>query len=161
MRLVCILVLLLPILALAQVSLGAVPIPMRSVLAALVQPEGDFLAGIVRQQRLPRVGVAIFVGACNVSDRHKLALGSETEFAVFFEGERYDHFFHLAPRAVTEQLLRILESERVGGPVTALPGTVQEDQQRARGVTVRRGQVLGVTQRGVGRAGRVQGVPLR
>ncbi|MDH2327802.1 iron ABC transporter permease [Cereibacter sp. SYSU M97828] len=64
MRVVILLAFLLPILALAQVSLGAVHIPMRSVIAALIQPEGDFLATIVRQQRLPRVGVAIFVGAC-------------------------------------------------------------------------------------------------
>lgn len=59
------LALLLPALALVQVSLGAVAIPMCSVFAALFAPEsGDFLANIVRQQRLPRVAVAIFVGAC-------------------------------------------------------------------------------------------------
>lgn len=80
-----------------------------------VSKGGAEIAAYSLYRGLREIGIdAIFVGACNVSDRHKLALGSETEFAVFFEGERYDHFFHLAPRAVTEQLLRILESERVG-----------------------------------------------
>ncbi len=61
------------------------------------------------------VGVdAIFVGACSVADRGRLSLGSASEFAVFVEPERYDHFFHLAPRGVSEQLVDILLRERIG-----------------------------------------------
>lgn len=64
---------------------------------------------------LRQIGIdAIYIGACNVADRRKLAFGDEHEFAVYYEGERYDHFYHLAPRGVEEQLLRILADEGVG-----------------------------------------------
>lgn len=56
------LALALPVMALAQISLGAVPVPLRTVAEALAGG-GEFLGTIVRQQRLPRVLVAVFVGA--------------------------------------------------------------------------------------------------
>ncbi|KQT48890.1 glycosyl transferase group 1 family protein [Aureimonas sp. Leaf454] len=80
-----------------------------------VSKGGAEIAAYSLYRGLRDIGVdAIFVGACNVADRHRLALGSEHEFAVYFEGDRYDHFFHLAPRAVTEQLVSLLQAERIG-----------------------------------------------
>lgn len=64
---------------------------------------------------LREIGVdAIYVGACASSTRHKLAFADEHEFAVFHDGERYDHFYHLAPRSVGDQLVEILQREGVG-----------------------------------------------
>ncbi|KQT82832.1 glycosyltransferase [Aurantimonas sp. Leaf443] len=76
---------------------------------------GAEIAAYALYRGLREIGIdAIFVGACSMNDRHRLALGSAHEFAVFFEPERYDHFFHLAPRAVAEQLLSILRAQRIG-----------------------------------------------
>lgn len=55
---------------------------------------------------------AIFVGCCPVGSRARLEL-LENEFAVFFEPADYDHFFHLAPTSVSEQLSEILAKERI------------------------------------------------
>jgi glycosyltransferase involved in cell wall biosynthesis len=64
---------------------------------------------------LREVGVdAIFVGACEYSDRHRLALGSEHEFAIFYDRDRYDHFYHLAAPALEKQLLAIVLEQQVG-----------------------------------------------
>ncbi|KQQ80817.1 glycosyltransferase family 4 protein [Aureimonas sp. Leaf324] len=64
---------------------------------------------------LRQIGVdAIYIGACASSTRHRLAFADENEFAVFHDAERYDHFYHLAPRSVTDQLVEILGREGVG-----------------------------------------------
>ncbi|WP_244492267.1 glycosyltransferase family 4 protein [Aureimonas sp. AU12] len=64
---------------------------------------------------LRQIGVdAIYIGACNAADRGRLAFADEHEFAVIYEGERYDHFYHLAPAGVAEQLVAILKREGVG-----------------------------------------------
>jgi glycosyltransferase involved in cell wall biosynthesis len=63
---------------------------------------------------LRELGVdAIFIGACEYRDRHRLALASEREFAVYHDGDRYDHFYHLAAPAVETQLRDILVDRRI------------------------------------------------
>ncbi|WP_062015013.1 glycosyltransferase family 4 protein [Aureimonas sp. AU4] len=63
---------------------------------------------------LRQIGVdAIYVGACASATRHRLAFADEHEFAVFHDAERYDHFYHLAPRTVADQLVAILAREGV------------------------------------------------
>ncbi|WP_279478801.1 glycosyltransferase [Aureimonas sp. SK2] len=63
---------------------------------------------------LRQIGVdAIYIGACASSTRHRLAFADENEFAVFHDAERYDHFYHLAPRSVSDQLVEILTREGV------------------------------------------------
>ncbi|WP_152044600.1 glycosyltransferase [Aureimonas psammosilenae] len=64
---------------------------------------------------LRQVGIdAIYVGACNMADRHKLSFADENEFATFYEGERYDHFYHVAPKGVEAQLVSILREQGIG-----------------------------------------------
>jgi len=64
---------------------------------------------------LRRIGVdAVYIGACNVADRHKLAFGDENEFAVYYEGERYDHFYHVAPRSVEDQVVALVRDLGIG-----------------------------------------------
>lgn len=63
---------------------------------------------------LSEIGVdAIFIGACEYGDRHRLALASEHEYAIYYDRERYDHFYHLAAPSVESQLLQILRDRRV------------------------------------------------
>ncbi|MET0258235.1 MAG: glycosyltransferase [Methylobacterium sp.] len=64
---------------------------------------------------LRQIGVdAIFIGACSAADRGRLAFADENEFAVFTESERYDHFYHVAPRSTSDQLVAILRAQGVG-----------------------------------------------
>ncbi|WP_062221459.1 glycosyltransferase [Aureimonas sp. D3] len=64
---------------------------------------------------LREIGIdAIYIGACAESDRGKLALGSDSEFALFRDAARYDHFYHLAPLGVEDDLLAILAEQRIG-----------------------------------------------
>jgi len=63
---------------------------------------------------LQELGIdAIFIGACEYGDRPRLALASEQEFAVYYDRERYEHFYHLAAPAVETQLLIILREQRI------------------------------------------------
>jgi glycosyltransferase involved in cell wall biosynthesis len=55
----------------------------------------------------------IFIAACEYGDRNRLALASDDEYAVYYDQERYDHFYHLAAPGVEGQLLRILREQRV------------------------------------------------
>ena len=54
----------------------------------------------------------IFVGGCPTGSRARLEL-LEGEFAVFFEPDDYDHFFHLAAGSVSDQLSEILTREGI------------------------------------------------
>jgi glycosyltransferase involved in cell wall biosynthesis len=63
---------------------------------------------------LREIGVdAIFIGACEYSDRHRLALADTDEFAVYYDRERYDHFYHLSSPDVERQLVQIVGDQRV------------------------------------------------
>jgi glycosyltransferase involved in cell wall biosynthesis len=63
---------------------------------------------------LRHIGVdAIFIGACETSNRHRLAFADEHEFAVYYDEERYDHLYHLAPRSVEKQLIEIAREQRI------------------------------------------------
>jgi glycosyltransferase involved in cell wall biosynthesis len=63
---------------------------------------------------LRQIGVdAIFICACSHEQRIRLAFSDPNEFAVYYEGERYEHFYHLAPSAVESQLLKILRERRI------------------------------------------------
>lgn len=55
---------------------------------------------------------AIFVGCCPIGSRARLEL-LEGEFAVFFEPDDYDHFFHLAATSVSDQLNEILTDQGI------------------------------------------------
>ena len=63
---------------------------------------------------LLEIGVdAIFVCACAHADRARLAFTTPGEFAVYYDPQRYEHFYHLAPRSVEEQLLQLLHEQAV------------------------------------------------
>lgn len=55
---------------------------------------------------------AIFIGGCPAGDRAAIDLGPN-EHALYHDGESYDHFYHLASRGVTGQLLDLLDRQRV------------------------------------------------
>ncbi len=56
---------------------------------------------------------AIFIAICSTSDRGRLLLGSEREFAVFSDQSRYDSFYHLSASDVWRQLKAILLRQNV------------------------------------------------
>jgi glycosyltransferase involved in cell wall biosynthesis len=63
---------------------------------------------------LREIGVdAIFIGACEYGDKNRLVLASDHEYAIYYDREHYDHFYHLAVPAVERQLLKILRDHRV------------------------------------------------
>lgn len=75
---------------------------------------GAEIAAYTLYRGLLAIGIdAIFIGACDAGNRHKLLLASEREYAVFYRPEDYEHFYHLAPYSVTEQVMKILEDEEV------------------------------------------------
>jgi glycosyltransferase involved in cell wall biosynthesis len=51
---------------------------------------------------------AIFIAICQEPDREKLRLGSDREFAIFVDPQRYDHFYQLASAEVWRQFDAIL-----------------------------------------------------
>lgn len=57
---------------------------------------------------------AIYIGACSIADKRKLAYSSEHEYAVFFEPQKYSHFYHLADGDVERQLVSLLQMHGVG-----------------------------------------------
>ena len=56
---------------------------------------------------------AIFIGACDEANRHRLAFSDNNEFAVYYDSERYERFYHLAARSVEEQVVRTIRDQRV------------------------------------------------
>ncbi|MCZ8375780.1 MAG: glycosyltransferase family 4 protein [Beijerinckiaceae bacterium] len=75
---------------------------------------GAEIAAYTLYRGLRGLGVdAIFIAACDHANRGKLVLDSAREHAVFYRGEEYDHFYHLAPADASRQLLKILEDEGV------------------------------------------------
>jgi len=63
---------------------------------------------------LREIGVdAIFIGACAHADRNRLAFGHDNEFAIYYDRERYDYFYHLAAPSVEDQLVQIIRDQRV------------------------------------------------
>ncbi len=56
---------------------------------------------------------AIFIAICSSSERSRLLLGSDREFAVISDQSRYDHFYHLAASDVWRQLKAILLRQNV------------------------------------------------
>lgn len=55
----------------------------------------------------------IFIAACDKRLRSRIELASDREFAVFYDAEKYDHFYHLALPEVWQQISHILEVEKV------------------------------------------------
>lgn len=75
---------------------------------------GAEIASYALFRGLRQVGVdAIFISACNVSDRHKLTFADRNEFAIYYDGERREYFYNLAPQSVVDQLVRIVREEEV------------------------------------------------
>jgi glycosyltransferase involved in cell wall biosynthesis len=70
---------------------------------------GAEIAAYALYEGLCRIGVdTIFIAVCPASDRHKLMLGSEREYAVISDPLRYDHFYQLGASDVWRQLKAIL-----------------------------------------------------
>jgi glycosyltransferase involved in cell wall biosynthesis len=57
---------------------------------------------------------ALFIACCSDADRGRLHLGLPQERAVFFEPQRYDHFYHRGTLPVARELTRLLQAEGVG-----------------------------------------------
>ncbi len=75
---------------------------------------GAEIAAFSLYEGLRRVGTeAIFIAICPSSERHKLLLGSDREFAVIADQARYDHFYQLSSADVWRQLKQILLSQDV------------------------------------------------
>ena len=94
-------------------------LPQRMAIVSHSHPSiskgGAEISAYALYRGLREIGVdAIYIGSCATTDRHKLSLGHETEFAVFRDAARYDHFYHLSPAGEEEELLRILRDERIG-----------------------------------------------
>lgn len=53
---------------------------------------------------------AIFIAAVPAPLRDRVALASAREFAIYFDPNAYDHFYHVGEAAVTDQLEEILEA---------------------------------------------------
>lgn len=56
---------------------------------------------------------AIFIAACPYGDRHKLGTLPANEVVIFHNPEEYDHFYHIAPPGITEQLIEVLRKRGV------------------------------------------------
>jgi glycosyltransferase involved in cell wall biosynthesis len=70
---------------------------------------GAEIAAYSLYQGLRNLGVdAIFIAACPTDDLHMLMLGSEREFVVTTEWDRYDHFYQLSSADIWRQLKTIL-----------------------------------------------------
>ncbi len=79
-----------------------------------VSKGGAEVAAYALYSGLRDIGVdAIFVCACSEADRGRLAFSSDTEFAVYYDPSRYEHFYHLSPPTVERQLTDIIASQRV------------------------------------------------
>lgn len=79
-----------------------------------VSKGGAEIAAYTLFKGLRELGVdALFIAACNNHDRDRLIFGTRYERAVFYEPDRYEWFYHLAPRQVFTDLLRVLEDEAV------------------------------------------------
>lgn len=75
---------------------------------------GAEIAAYALFRGLRQIGVdAIFIAACEHANRHRLAFADANEFAIFYDGTRFDHFYQLAPRTTEQQLVQILREQRV------------------------------------------------
>lgn len=75
---------------------------------------GAEIAAYALYRGLQQNGVdVIFICACSRADRYRLAFSDSSEFAVYYDAERYEHFYHLAPRTAEEQLVKIIREQRV------------------------------------------------
>lgn len=54
---------------------------------------------------------AIYIAACPLADRARLALGGDKEFAVYFEHQQYSSFYHVGDTDVVRQLRHIFEAQ--------------------------------------------------
>jgi glycosyltransferase involved in cell wall biosynthesis len=55
----------------------------------------------------------IFVSACPYKDRNRLSIGSPDEIPIFYKEEWYEHFFHLGRPVIQQDVLKVLQSERI------------------------------------------------
>ena len=70
---------------------------------------GAEIAAYALYEGLRKIGAdAIFIAICPASDRNRLLLGSDREFAIIADQNRYDHFYHLASADIWRQLKTIL-----------------------------------------------------
>lgn len=56
---------------------------------------------------------ALFIAACPYSDRHKLGTLPSNEIVIFHNPEEYDHYYHIAPPSITDQLISVLRKHGV------------------------------------------------
>jgi glycosyltransferase involved in cell wall biosynthesis len=75
---------------------------------------GAEIAAFALYEGLRALGrAAIFIAICPETDRERLRLGTASEFAIFVDPARYEHFYQLAPTDVWRQLDAILQRHEV------------------------------------------------
>ena len=75
---------------------------------------GAEIAAYALYEGLRLIGTdAIFIAVCPSSERGRLLLGSDREFAIIADHIRYDHFYHLSSADVWRQLKAILLGQGV------------------------------------------------
>ncbi len=98
-------------------SMGAVPYGPIAIVAHThpsVSKGGAEIAAYALYEGLREIGTdAIFIAICPSSDRSRLLLGSDREFAVISDQSRYDHFYHLSSGDIWRQLKAILLRQNV------------------------------------------------
>ena len=90
------------------------PIAIVSHTHPSISKGGAEIAAYSLYQGLRQIGVdAIFIAICPSSDRGRLLLGSDHEFAIIADQTRYDHFYHLSAADIWRQLKAILLRQSV------------------------------------------------
>ncbi len=90
------------------------PIAIVSHTHPSVSKGGAEIAAYALYEGLRMIGVdAIFIAVCPSSDRGRLLLGSDREFAIISDQNRYDHFYHLSAGDIWRQLKAILLRQSV------------------------------------------------
>jgi glycosyltransferase involved in cell wall biosynthesis len=79
-----------------------------------VSKGGAEISAYALYQGLRSLGAnAIFIAACGEADRARLAFSEASEFALYYDPARYDHFFHLAPPSLERELVSLLAEQQV------------------------------------------------
>ncbi len=98
----------------------SMPVPQSGPIAVIahthpsISKGGAEIAAYALYEGLRRIGTdAIFIAICPAQDRGRLMLGSDREFAIIADPNRYDHFYHLAAADIWRQLKPILLRQSV------------------------------------------------
>ncbi len=93
---------------------GVGPIAIVAHTHPSVSKGGAEIAAYALYEGLRTIGVdAIFIAVCPSAERNRLMLGSDREFAIIADQNRYDHFYHLSSADIWRQLKAILLRQNV------------------------------------------------